>query len=672
MISREDPGRSRRLRRIALLTALALRPEDLPVFGGGVLSLVLLAALAGLYRIILHPDDPGSGLARALREHLRAPALAVVFLVPALNACLWVPALDSHVGDALHLLGATVAVLLVEALLVYLFAGLLPARGVQVGESVALACRWVVYPVLGLVVLGQILAAAEVQSHLLSAGVWVLLVLAMLHTLYRYFFKTAPLRHPLAVALRRRLRLWAYLLVLLLTFTYATTYFPSFPFEDQMMLAGLALGLVLLMETLLVLVFEFYFPVLKQATVPNLFQDLTRALAYAGLVLLALGVVFKQNLGSLLVGSTVLSVILGLALQETLGNFFAGLALGISKPYSLGDHIQIGGLSGKVEKIDWRSTALWTSTGDYTVLPNSVLAKENILNYSAPSKLHARLVDVGAHYRHPPHEVRRVMLEAARSVPDVLSDPAPEVWLMEFADSSMNFRLRYWMQDYGHRFQIDSNVREAIWYHFARASIEIPFPIRTMVSAPDGPPADQAKSVHLLLEKVDFLRALSPTEQQMLVDRTRLLVYAPGEKVFAQGDPGESFYLIKTGRLRVTVCNQEGECFLAKEMLPGEFFGEMALLTGEPRSATVETLTDVELLSLDKSALRELLRANPDADRLISEVLARRQLRTDQARQEQASEKARKAAERRGGPTGQVFEQLSEQFLKKIREFFSY
>ncbi len=653
-------------------TALAIRPEDLPLFGGVVLSLVLFAALASLYRRIFHSDDQGSDLPKALREHLRGVALAVVILLPALNSCLWVPALQPHVGDMLYLLGVALGVLGVEALLVYLFEGLLPARGVRAGDSVALACRWVVYPVLGLVVLGQVLAAAHVESRFLTAGVWVLLVLGMLHTVYQYFFKTAQLRHPLALALRRRLRLWAYLLVLLLAFTYATTYIPSFPYEDQLVLAAAALGVVLLMETLLALVFEFYFPLIRRVTVPNLFQDLTRALVYAGLVLLALGVVFKQNLSSLVVGSTVVSVILGFALQETLGNFFAGLALGISKPYSLGDHIQVGTLSGRVEKIDWRSTALWTSTGDYTVLPNSVLAKENILNYSAPSKLHARLIDIGAHYRHPPHEVRRITLEAALSVPDVLRDPAPEVWLMEFAESSMVYRLRYWMQEYGRRFEIDSSVREALWYHFARGAIEIPFPIRTVVQPPVSQSVDREKSVRLLLERVDFLRALTPSEQQILVERTRLLLYAPGEKVFSQGDPGESFYLIKSGRLRVTVCSQEGECFLTKDMAPGEFFGEMALLTGEPRSATVEALTDAELLILDKSALRELLVANPNVDRLISEVLARRQLRTEQAREELETEKARTAAERRAGSPGQVFELLSEQFLKKIRDFFSY
>lgn len=653
-------------------SALAIRADDVPLFGGVVLSLLIFTVLGALFRRLFYPETPGRGLSGALRGRLRVGAALLLILLPLLNSCFWVPALQPYGPELLWALGLVLGVLAVEALLLLLFEGFLPHRGVRVGDSVVLASRWLIYPVLVVLAAGHWLAGEPRESRFLYAGLWVALVLAMLHTLYGYLFKSANWQHPLAQTLCRRLRPWAWFSVLLLTFAYATTWFPGFAYEGRLnqLLAGL--GLVLLLETLLAVVFEFYFPILRRTTVPNLFQDLTRGLMYLGLVLLALGVVFKQNLSSLVLGSTVVSVILGFALQETLGNFFAGLALGVSKPYSLGDHIQVGELSGRVEKIDWRSTALWTSTGDYTVLPNSVLAKENILNYSAPSILHARLIDVGVHYRHPPHEVRRVMLQAASSVPGVLSDPPIEVWLMEFADSSVNYRMRYWMQEYGRRFELDSRVREAIWYHFSRTGLEIPFPIRTLLQPPPARDEHVESGIRALLEGVDFLRTLTPAEQQILVQHTRLLLYAPGEKVFCQGQAGESFYLIKSGRLKVTVCNSRNECYLTREMGPGEFFGEMALLTGEPRSATVEASTDVELLTLDKQALRELLQANPAVDREISEVLALRQLTTIQARETSESIQARLSAEKQVHSRTGLFEQLSEQFLTRIREFFSY
>lgn len=651
---------------------LAIRADDVPLFGGVVLSLLLFTVLGALFRRLFYPETPRQGLAGALRGRLRVGAALLLILLPLLNSCFWVPALQPYGPELLWALGLVLGVLAVEALLVALFEGLFPRRGLRVADSVVLACRWLVYPALAVLGASHWLAVSPRESRFLYAGLWVALVLAMLHTLYGFLFKSANWQHPLARTLCQRLRPWAWFSVLLLTFAYATTWFPEFAYESRLnqLLAGL--GLVLLLEALLAIVFEFYFPVLRRTTVPNLFQDLTRGLMYLGLVLLALGVVFKQNLSSLVLGSTVLSVILGFALQETLGNFFAGLALGVSKPYSLGDHIQVGELSGRVEKIDWRSTALWTSTGDYTVLPNSVMAKENILNYSAPSILHARLIDVGVHYRHPPHEVRRFMLQAAASVPGVLSEPPVEVWLMEFADSAMQYRLRYWMQEYGRRFELDSRVREAIWYHFSRAGLEIPFPIRTVLQPPPLLEDHGESRIRALLEGVDFLRSLTPAEHQILVAHTRLLMYAPGEKVFSQGDPGETFYLIKSGRLKVQVCDSQNECYLTREMGPGEFFGEMALLTGEPRSATVEALSDVELLTLDKQALRELLQANPAVDREISEVLARRQLTTAQAREFSESEKARSSGENLVSPRGHLFEQLSEQFLARIREFFSY
>lgn len=652
----------------------AVRAHDLPIFGGVVLSLVLLGGLVAVYRLLFYSVEPKLGLLRILQERLRPSLAVVVGLVPTLNFFYWVPNLFGFFDEVYLALCLALLVVGIEAVLACLFDYVLARLAFPIPESVTTAARLVIYAGVGLYFVGMVMAESIVESDALYAGLWILLVFSMLHMVYRYLFRTASWRHPLARTLRDRLRLWVYLLILLLTLAYATTWLVDFPLAYEVALQQALVGLVviLVLETILAIVFEFYFPAVRRITVPNLFRDLTRGLVYLVLVLLALGVVFKQDLSSLVVGSTVLSVILGLALQETLGNFFAGLALGVSKPYNLGDFVEVHGLGGMVEKIDWRSTALRTTTGDYTVLPNSVLAKETIINFSAPSTLHARLINLGAHYRHPPNEVRRAILEAAASVAEVLPEPAPEVWLMEFADSSMNYRLRYWMRDYGRRFEIDSRVREAIWYHFSRRGIEIPFPIRNVIHNRPAGSKDLEKEVRALLDQVDFLKALAPEELQILVDRTRLHLYAQGERVFSQGEPGDTFYLIKDGRLRVTARSAQGEIFLSKDMHSGEFFGEMALLTGEPRSATVEAVTDAEVLTLDKGALRELLRTNPDVDRLISEVLARRQLRTVQAREELESEKARTSAEQQGASAAQVFEQLSEQFLKRIREFFSY
>ena len=181
-----------------------------------------------------------------------------------------------------------------------------------------------------------------------------------------------------------------------------------------------------------------------------------------------LGAVFREGLSSLLVSSTIFSVILGLALQETLGNFFAGLSLSVSKPYRTGDYIDISGQVGKVSKIDWRSTVLLTVFGESVIFPNSVLAKSTIKNYSQPADIEGRIVEVGVDYKHSPDLVRRVLLEAAAAAEGVEPRPAPRVFMMDFADSAIIYRLKYWIPDFASYLEIDSRVRESIWYHFSK------------------------------------------------------------------------------------------------------------------------------------------------------------------------------------------------------------
>ena len=379
--------------------------------------------------------------------------------------------------------------------------------------------------------------------------------------------------------------------------------------------------------------------------------------------------VFKKDPGSLLLGSAVLSVGLGFALQETLGNFFAGLALRLARPYTLGDRLELMGVSGNVHKIDWRSTALINNQGDVLIIPNSKVAQEALTNHSAPTGVTGRFIEAGVHYRHPPNVTKKHILEACSAIPEVLRDPAPEVYLLSFAEYEIIYRLRYFIHDFSERYRIDSKVREAIWYRFKREEIEFPFPIRTVHHAAPETGVDVEREVRGLLDSVDFFKILNEEELASLRRRARYEIYAAGEKICVQGEPGDTFYIIRKGRLEVTAKDADGNVFLSAEMRSGQYFGEMALLTGEPRSATVTALSDAELLRLRKEDLRAIFKENPRVEETISEVLADRKLKTDQARQEAQEERSSR------GPSavnGEGLHQLSKQILAKIRDFFSY
>ncbi|MEW6281740.1 MAG: mechanosensitive ion channel family protein [Candidatus Eremiobacterota bacterium] len=643
------------------------------------LSFGLLIVLLALYNWCFRIARPRLMVLRVLQERLRWLVLGNVFFFPfwyGLTRLMKYHAYAELLLLAQLFLGTMV---LFEVGFCVLFR-YRPGGGAQVPRPLRWGIRVASYGLLLYLLVRFHPEAALFEASTRVSLVSLFFTYLMMHVTYTYFFKWVQWRHPLAVAITRRVRMWSYLTVLVLVAFYAFSNFGFFdhlpPYtikqiQDYFRLALVTLLVLIALDGLVAAVFDYYFPVIQKVVIPHIFRDMIRGVVYLAVTLIVIGLVLHKDLSTFILGSTVVSIIIGLALQETLGNFFSGLALGLSKPYNLGDDLKVGETQGRVEKIDWRSTALLTQTGDYILMPNSVLAKVEIQNFSAPSRNHARFVDVGTHYRHPPNVVKRAVLEAAYSVHEVLSDPRPEVWLVEFADSSINYRLRFWITNYQQRFAIESKVREAIWYRFSRDGIEIPFPMRNIIQVEPEATQDLTGEVRNLLDKVDFLEALKEEELAILSRRIRYQLFARGEKVCQQGEPGDSFYIIKSGRLRVSARNEKGEIFLSIEMQGGQYFGEMALLTGEPRSATVEALEDSELLMLDKEDLRTIMRDNPDAGRVISTKLAQRQLRTERAREEQ--EERQKSVDESGKTSvAQRLDILSEQFMRKIRDFFSY
>ena len=208
---------------------------------------------------------------------------------------------------------------------------------------------------------------------------------------------------------------------------------------------------------------------------PNIVQDGL----IVGMFFVVATVVFKETI---LTASAVSAVVVGFALQDTLGNAFAGLAIQVEKPFRVGNWIKVGDFEGKVSQVTWRATKLLTRAGTYIVVPNNIISKESITNYSEPILPVRIWVDVGATYNKPPNEVKAAMLEAIGQAPLALKTPAPDVLLMDFAASAITYRARFWIAE----FEVDDiaydQVRTAIFYAFARRGIEIPYPIQIEMS----------------------------------------------------------------------------------------------------------------------------------------------------------------------------------------------
>ncbi len=402
--------------------------------------------------------------------------------------------------------------------------------------------------------------------------------------------------------------------------------------------------------------FDILFRKRKGREAPDILRFVVSVIGYSALFVIVFSFVFHRDLSGVLATSAVVSVIIGLALQDTLGNFFAGLSLHIEQPYHIGDAIRMGDLLGRVESVTWRTTAFRTNNNSLIIVPNSRIAREPIEIYALESETR-RVLRLPAPYSASPERVIAVMRGALAAVPGMAPARAPTVRVGEFADSSVIYEVLYWVTDHLVAAEVDAVVRERLWYAFRRAGLDIPFPTRHVSIDRGLPAAPMIVPAHMgAIAAVPIFAPLSEEEQQQVARSASRVVFAPGEQVLRRGDQGDSMFVILKGRAEILPTGTVGPAQPMAVLGAGDCFGEMALFTGEPRTADVRAQDELELLEIGKAALEPLLRANQELAGGFSQIIAERQARL--------TEYARAVPE-------QQQHAASDTILTRIRRFFS-
>jgi small-conductance mechanosensitive channel/CRP-like cAMP-binding protein len=387
---------------------------------------------------------------------------------------------------------------------------------------------------------------------------------------------------------------------------------------------------------------------------PRIFRDVVQALVYVAIAMLTLRAVGVE-LGSILTTSAVLTAVVGLALQDTLGNMVSGLALQMQRPFDVGDWVQYTGdgapTIGKVTEVNWRATTLMTHDMVEVIVPNGVLAKSSVRNFSKPSPVSRRNVVVTVGYEVSPERVHNVILEAINGSPGILADPAPWVVTRNFADSWIEYTVFYFIDDMQKFLPIEGRVRDRIFYAFQRAGIEFPSPSR-VVHMHEVSEESKRRARERELEKrdralkcVDFLDVLAPEDHKTLAAAVHLRLYAADEVIVREGDRTSELFIIDSGEVLVEVSRQRqgqktGTQLPLARLGPGKFFGEMSLMTGEERKATVRAACECSLLVVDHDAFHATLAAHPEIIERMSEILAERQAELEETVQSSASRKS--------------------------------
>jgi small-conductance mechanosensitive channel len=369
--------------------------------------------------------------------------------------------------------------------------------------------------------------------------------------------------------------------------------------------------------------------ILVRRAIPRILRDILQGVAFLVAALFVLSRA-SVDVSKVFTASVLTTAVIGLALQDTLGNLLAGLALELERDIDVGDWVRVDDkVTGRIVEVRWRVTALLTKNGDLLLLPNALMARSQLVNFSRPTTAHRQWIYLRVHFRHPPARVREVILHAVKKVAAVEADPAPDCIVWDFKEDAMTYAIRYWIREFERDDSVDGEVRAMIWYAMHRAGMEIPFPSRNIhvTEMTEGRAQRKLERSHAelvtALAGVDVFRTLEAAHIERLAQRVRVDVFGPGETILRQGEPGDSLYIVRRGCVAVRVSSSRGDAEIA-ELGEGQFFGEMSLMTGASRSATVAAKTDVECYVVSKDAFRDIIETQPGLATSISEILSRR------------------------------------------------
>ena len=410
-------------------------------------------------------------------------------------------------------------------------------------------------------------------------------------------------------------------------------------------------------------VWDLYFEKKRQTAIPHFLREVVGGIIFLIVLLfiLSYGYHAETQLKGLLAGSGVVAIIVGFAGQNLFAGIIGGISIQINRPYKVGDWLQVGERFAEVMEINWRSTRLRTNDNIYLDIPNNEMVGHEIVNLHYPTELHAMRIRVGVEYKNPPNLVKDALFRAASTAKNVLAEPKVKVFLVDFADFAVIYEIKYYMGNHSRINETNDAVRTNVWYELKRRGITIPFPIRTLqVQRKAAIPAQEEQAEALsILRGEPLFDCLSDEQLTQLVSQAHLNIFGRGEPVIEEGAAGDSMFVMLRGAANVFV-SRNGSKIQVATLGAGDCFGEMSLLTGEPRSATVRADGDCYVMEIGKPVMAEVLRDTPSCLEKLSELLAQRKMETEGVLKEAGRTDEHAIKER----------QYTATFLHRLRTFF--
>ena len=329
------------------------------------------------------------------------------------------------------------------------------------------------------------------------------------------------------------------------------------------------------------------------------------------------------------------SLVLSLALQDTLSGLASGVLLVSDRPFAPGDWIRVGDLEGRIVDVRWRSSTIEDRNGDLVVIPNSNLAAENIVNFDRPSRLHRVVVPVQVAFSNAPTRAKEMLLAAAASTPGVLEDPAPDARVVQVDDPLMGYEVHLWVDDFTIAPRVSSDFGSLVWYQSHRLEVPLPSPAYDLYHHdPIKEAADAALSTDDLaarIRRAPLLAELDDGDVERLAAASRAVAFSRGETILGSDVTTRDLFVIWRGLARFTTTGPDGKPMDFMELGAGDLFGMPSRSAGLARRPDIAAVTDCEVLAIDAEAASAVASRNPDLAKAVNQLAIARQRRMERA-----------------------------------------
>jgi small-conductance mechanosensitive channel/CRP-like cAMP-binding protein len=412
--------------------------------------------------------------------------------------------------------------------------------------------------------------------------------------------------------------------------------------------------LVLAIKVIAYFVFDFLVVKKQGIRYPKLVKEVVVFVLYIVGILLILNYYLNIRPTALWASSAVLTVVIGFALQDILGNLFSGIVLNFEDSFKLEDWVRISDREGRVEQFGWRSFKIRTIDRELIVIPNQTAAKAEVLIYGSGRQPVCLKIGVGASYHDSPDRVGGAIFKALESMSEIRRDPPVEVQLVDFADFSLNYLVKFWIDDYARHNVIASEARRRIWYAFRRQGIEIPYPKRDVYMKQERSAEVPREALARVLQGNDVLREIEAQKFSELLAAAETRVFGAAETIIREGDASDYFYHIYSGAVNVL---KDGQ--VIARLGAGDFFGEISLVTGEKFNATVMADRESVIVLVSSARFKQLIDMNETMALKLSQVITRRQ------------EEMRLFSEKNPRSGSAVLQKNSANLFKRIVNYFA-